>query len=177
MSYLNNFKQAFCVFLLFIISSCSYKDTPRYYKDIPTYDVGSYLTWTFFGNEDDGIYGEKAEYLPDCPNDRKKALRWWMRNPCHNFCFYVIGSADRVNSQVTLLHISKQGVKGLTYSKYPDIDFAFCESNLFLGLHGGKPFFFIRIGTEKRSLDCYIGWRDRGNFGLKCVLRKGTKNQ
>lgn len=172
MNYRVNFKQAFCILSLLILSGCSYSHAPRYYKEIEPSDFKSKCSWALFGNEDDGIYGEDADFLPNDPNDDTKARKWWVRNPLHNFCFYVIGSADKVNDEITLFRASQNGLSAFTYKPVGDTVFADKASSLFLGLHGKKPFFSLRIGSRRRSFDFYLGWRERGNFGFKCCLRR-----
>ncbi|MFN4173668.1 MAG: hypothetical protein ACK4HV_00995, partial [Parachlamydiaceae bacterium] len=142
-------------------------------SEIESSDLKSKCLWALFGNEDDGIYGEDANFLPNEPNDEKKARKWWIRNPMHNFCFYVIGSADKVNDEITLLKISKKGFDSLSYKPVGDTVFADKGTSLFIALHGKKPFISLRLGSENRSFDFYMGWRERGNFGLKCRMRKG----
>jgi hypothetical protein len=123
-----------------------YRIIPEKRSDIRSLDIAHTFLWAVFGNEDDGIYGEgiHARYKPEWENNSLKALRWWLRNPFHNFCFYVIGSADKVNSRLVLID----------------------KSPFFLAFHGGKPFIQIcYYGTY------YAGWRERGNFGIKMNFR------
>lgn len=172
MDYRVNFKQVFCIWILLILNGCSYKETPRYRSEIPTWHIKSQCAWAIFGNEDDGIYGEEAQFLPDEPNDESKARKWWLRNPLHNFCFYVIGSADKVNDEITLFKASQKGVNCFDYKPVGDTVFADEATSIFIALHGKKPFFSLRVGSKDRSFDFYFGWRERGNFGIKCCLRK-----
>lgn len=173
MDYRVNFKQVFCLFILFILSGCCYKEIPRYRSQIEPWDIKSRCAWAIFGNEDDGVYGEGANFLPDEPNDETKARKWWLRNPLHNFCFYVIGTADCVNDEITLFKASKRGLQGFNYKAVGDTVFADEASSLFIALHGKKPFISLRLGSKRRSFDFYVGWRERGNFGIKCCVRKG----
>ena len=173
MDYRVNFKQVFCIFILFILNGCSYKEAPRYHSEIEKCDFKSQCAWALFGNEDDGVYGEGANFLPDEPNDSVKARKWWLRNPLHNFCFYVIGSANKVNDEITLFKASRNGIDAFRYKSVGDTVFADSATSIFIALHGKKPFFSLRIGSETRSFDFYLGWRERGNFGMKCCLRKG----
>ena len=80
-----------------------YQTIPRHRCQIRWFDLGHWSTWTLFGNDDDGIFGEEptANYRLEERPDYKKAFLWWCRNPLHNFCFYVIGSAERTNSEIT----------------------------------------------------------------------------
>jgi hypothetical protein len=131
----------------------------------------SYLAWAFIGNDDDGAYGEKPS-AGNWTNEKigpKRAFMWWMRNPMHNFTFYVIGSAHKKNSEVTLLKFSEDGDNDFfSYHSKGKTVFAGKGTSFFLGFHGGKPFLSLRIDYGRR-FDFYIGWRERGNFGIKLI--------
>jgi hypothetical protein len=93
---------------------------------------------------------------------------WWCRNPLHNFCYYVIGSADRCNSEFDILQIVDNKISGLHYRREGHKVFAGEGTSFYIALHGGKPFFSLRLCYLRRyKADFYIGWRERGNFGLK----------
>ena len=87
-------------------------------------------------------------YLPDDP---RRNLKWRFRNPCHNFCFYVIGVADK--------EIVRSG-------HYPERDF---------NPHGGWDFEVTRrrlallpyISYERNWSRFYLGWRKQGAFGVE----------
>ncbi len=182
-----NFKQGFCFILLILLSSCMayrkdcpgdlYDLIPRHKRDIAPGDIVHYTTWALFGNEDDGIFGEESGYKPELPNNGWKATSWWFRNPLHNFTFYVIGSAGKDNPEITLFRASKKGVAALCEAPRGSIVFADKATSLFIGLHGLKPFISLRLGSENTSWDMYVGWRERGNFGLKCCLRRRKESQ
>ncbi len=153
-----------------------YDIIPKHRSQIEWYDAGHWITWALFGNEDDGIFGEesskgKAENVTG-------AVKWWLRNPLHNFCFYVIGSADRKNSEFTLLAISGKGIKALSYQEEGGTNFPSMGTCFFLGFHGWKPFLSLRLAyTDTRRSDFYIGWRCRGDFGAKCILLSGESRK
>jgi hypothetical protein len=132
----------------------------------------SWLAWAFIGNDDDGVYGEKPS-AGNWTNEKigpKRAFMWWTRNPLHNFTFYVIGSAHRQNSEFTLLKFSEDGdAECMTYHEKAKTVFAGKGTSFFLGFHGGKPFLSLRLDYGRR-FEFYIGWRERGNFGLKLIL-------
>lgn len=147
-----------------------YSCIPRHRSQIKWYDVGHWTTWALCGNDDDGIFGEKVPFRKEEPNDGKKALRWWFRNPLHNFCFYVIGSAHRKNSEFTLFALSKNRFQFLWYTPEAKTTFFDKGTSLYLGFHGWKPFFSLRVAyTPSYCSDFYLGWRSRGNFGVKCL--------
>lgn len=155
-----------------------YKFIPRHRSQIQWYDGGHWLTWALFGNDDCGIYGEDHPdpYHPQHPNGGRKAASWMIRNPLHNFCFYVIGSAHRENSELTLFEISKHKIGFLKHHPKAHRVFATPEGGFLLALHGGKPFLSLKICfTKKHHGDFYLGWRNRGNFG--CSFRPWTKNR
>ncbi len=159
-----------------------YRVIPRHRCQIRWYDLGHWTTWMLFGNDDDGIFGEEmsGRYRPYQKVCFPKALAWTVRNPLHNFCFYVIGSADRRNSEITLLKVTTNEFCMFDYVPQGKTVFASPQSSssLFLGLHGGKPFFSLRLAYHpKRHLDLYIGWRCRGNFGLKFLPATKTRDK
>ncbi|MCB1111289.1 MAG: hypothetical protein H7A37_06425 [Chlamydiales bacterium] len=150
-----------------------YTVIPRHRCQIRCYDLPHWAMWALFGNDDDGLFGEccKPPYRCSQHNCINKALRWNLRNPLHNFCFYVIGSAHCQNSEVTLLEISPQRFCIGRYRSCNGVNFPSDCSSLFIALHGWKPFISLRIKhCPHRSSDFYIGWRERGNFGIKCNL-------
>jgi hypothetical protein len=145
-----------------------YKVVPRHPCQICPLDIFHTTTWVLFGNNDDGLFGEGANFCPQQPPTFSKALRWWCRNPVHNFCFYVIGSADRVNSEFDILQIVDNKISGLHYRSVGYKTFASEGTSLYIALHGGKPFISLRLRYHPRyRADFYIGWRERGNFGIK----------
>lgn len=158
-----------------------YQIIPRHRAQIRWYDLPHWLTWALFGNDDDGIFGEEpsAHYLPCKKPNSGKALRWFLRNPLHNFTFYVIGSADKKNSELELLRLSCHECSSGTYRPLAKTNFpSKCCSCFYLAFHGGKPFLSMRlIHSKTRKSDFYIGWRNRGNFGIKCVLFGKRKKQ
>lgn len=161
-----------CDFALNQVEAASqklYDFIPRHRSQIEWYDLGHWTTWMLFGNDDDGIFGEgrEAQYLVTKKANVGKALRWQLRNPLHNFCFYVIGSAYRENSEITLLEISPERFCCLKET-WPPKNFPSQRSCFFFALHGGKPFIAFQLVYSKTyRAEFYLGWRDRGNFGLK----------
>lgn len=87
---------------------------------------------------------------PTAPDDYRvgeklRTLKWHLRNPFHNFTFYVIGIADKEFTRTGCFR-----EQGWTW--------AVCR-------HGWLrlPFISYRRG----GFTFYCGWRDRGNFGFK----------
>lgn len=150
-----------------------YQYIPRHRSLIPWWALSHWCTWAFLGNDDDGLFGEGHHALywkASEPSSCKKALLWFLRNPLHNFTFYVIGSAWTENSEVTLVKIAADQSEFFTYSPRAKTIFFSENSSLFIGLHGWKPFISLRILYSNQARgDFFVGWRERGNFGIKCI--------
>ena len=157
-----------------------YAIIPRHRSQIQWYAVGHWTTWAFFGNDDDGIFGEtsKNEKLKAKPIGYQRAFAWWLRNPLHNFCYYVIGTAYRTNSQLVLIRVvnGREFIIGKYWSCPMMSPHAKRGSSFYLGLHGWKPFisfyqtYQIRGSKVPYKSDFYVGWRRHGSFGLKCII-------
>lgn len=87
------------------------------------------------------------------PGDKSRLLKWRMRNPFHNFSYYVIGIADKkfkrsgCHPEQTFL---RDGGWNFAVSRYK-----VCPRPFLSWCHGTNGFHF------------YCGWRTAGNFGLK----------
>ena len=149
-----------------------YHIIPRHRNQIQWYDLGHWLTWALLGNDDVGIFAEAHLPLfePKLSVGIVKALSWMVRNPFHNFCYYVIGSADYQNDELTVLKINRKQFIFLKYNPIANTVFGGRYSSFYLGFHRGKPLLSLRIayGLKWKS-DFYIGWRDKGNFGIKIL--------
>lgn len=144
-----------------------YTYIPQNHAHIKPYDLEAWTAWALFGNDDDGIFGEKTP-LFEGDFSLMAALAWQARNPLHNLCFYVIGSADRINDEWDIFKICPRGICLMHYHERAKTVFAHDKHGFYFGLHGLKPFVSLRITYLKnRRLDFYAGWRERGNFGLK----------
>lgn len=169
--------------IIFLSGCCSYKIPteqfegqnhwlyayiPRHRSQIKWYDAGHWGSWMLFGNDDDGIFGPQ-EYKPDEKESCLKALKWGLRNPLHNFCFYVVGTAYCQNDELTLINLTPNNLSLFEYSKEGK-NFGADQTSLFIALHGWKPFISLRIWyTSNYRGEFYAGWRERGNFGICCV--------
>ena len=125
-----------------------------------------------FGNDDDGIFGEEptAKYHISKPNTVGKAAGWAFRNPLHNFCFYVIGTANCVNSEFTILQMTPGHFCALCYRKEACTVFPGSGTGFFLGFAWLEAIYFSAVGIWiGAKSEFYLGWRCRGNFGVKCI--------
>lgn len=147
-----------------------YDYIPRHRCQIKWFDLGHWTTWMLFGNDDEGVFGEGAHtpYRPNMMPSFTKATLWTCRNPFHNFCHYVIGSANRQNSEFDILSLSKSHVRCFCYRPIGYQNFPSQESCFYLALHGGKPFISFRIKhSSYRKTEFYFGWRYNGGFGCR----------
>jgi hypothetical protein len=108
----------------------------------------------WFGNADDPIAPDWYRH-----GERRRNAGWHLRNPCHNFTFYVIGIADQEYTRVGR-HASA------VFNPHKGWNWAVCRYKClrlpFLSYHrGGFKF--------------YCGWRNAGNFGMKLSLAKKKK--
>jgi hypothetical protein len=103
------------------------------------------------GNADDPE--PPAWYRPESPNRR---WLWQMRNPLHNFTFYVVGVSDKPTSRT---------------GRYPSDVFAPDGGwNWAFVRHRFIPLpFFSFNGTVCRF---YLGWRESGNLGAKINFKR-----
>jgi hypothetical protein len=103
----------------------------------------------WLGNLDDPA--PPPDYRPD---GKHRLGKWHLRNPGHNFNFYIIGIADRT--------FRRSG-------RFPD--------RVFSPDHGWNwavsKYKWVRlpfISYNHRAFKTYIGWRERGNFGIELKL-------
>ena len=105
------------------------------------------LWW--FGNVDDP---EPPEWYR--PGSSSRRWLWQLRNPLHNFTFYVVGIADKPFVRT-----------GRSPSKvfHPDggWNWAVCRHRWWR-----LPF----VSYQRGRFKFYLGWRERGNFGAKLNL-------
>lgn len=147
-----------------------YQIIPRHRSQIRWYDLGHWCTWALFGNDDQGLFSEAQLPLfkPQQPLAIPKALAWMLRNPLHNFCYYVVGSAACPNDELTILKINRKQFLFWRYSPVAHTVFGGRYTSFYFGFHNGKPLISLRLSYgNKWKSDFYIGWRERGNFGIK----------
>lgn len=118
----------------------------------------NWLIWAFFLNELDGVIGDNR-WNPTREDTFMIRLKWWLRNPCHNFTWHVIGFAQKLTTRVDF-----QGEDGpgwnyaMTLIKNDDDHFTLYPYFLYLG----------------KKVKFYIGWRGRGTFGIKFNIKTGA---
>ena len=73
------------------LQSPIYDWVPRKAEQIYFFDLPHWLAWAFLGNEDDGIFGEETKLYLKEEADFEHFTYWSViRNPLHNFTFYII---------------------------------------------------------------------------------------
>lgn len=100
----------------------------------------------WFGNLDDPV-------PPDWyrSENRMRKVLWNFRNPLHNFFFYVIGIADKefeIVGRVPGRISNPEGGWNWTVCKYKWLRLPF-------------------VSYKRGGFNFYLGWRNRGNFGMK----------
>lgn len=105
-----------------------------------------------FGNKEDGYYGDSG-FNPTGSTSTLTAIKWWLKNPFHNFTWHVIGVVGKAFTRT---------------GKYPKDVFAPIEGWNFalILVSGWFPLPFISYWSASLG-KFYIGWRERGAFGIK----------
>jgi hypothetical protein len=114
------------------------------------------LIWALFGNDEDGIYGDRY-WNPEQEKSIWRAVRWWFRNPFHNLMFHVLSVPKPFTSEGDFPHDVFSPIGGWNRVTRT-------------GANGKRYRFISYIGWCK----AYIGWRERGNFGIKLTRNKGA---
>ena len=113
------------------------------------------IIWALFGNDEDGIYGDLS-FNPEKKKSVLIAIKWWFRNPFHNFCFHVIGVPRPFTTSGDYpwdVFNPNGGWNRLVHTS---------------AVNGKKYRFISYIGRCK----FYVSWRERGNFGIKLTRNK-----
>lgn len=92
-------------------------------------------------NDDNPI---PPDNLWSCKPQWIRKILWFLRNPFHNFTFYVIGMADKPELRICNEVFNNFGKWNIILP--------------FISYNGKKVFW-------------YFGWRERGNFGIKFCIR------
>jgi|SRR6185295_20017623 hypothetical protein len=135
-----------------------------------------HLTWYFFGNDSDGIFGEgMAVEHPYSTNINCLAwFRWDVtRNPAHNMLFYPpLGSAcfDR-HWNWSLFKADGNGAAAFVRDRTGVFGAGSCSFKL--NLNDLKPYIALKLGR----FESYIGWRERGNLGASCRFHRKQKKE
>lgn len=118
----------------------------------------AWLAWAFFGNADDGFWGDANwQAKRSGKHSLWEAWVWWTRNPAHNLTWYVWGVADKVR---TVYSTGAWSQPGWTF-------------HLTEVAETGRHYPFI---NHKGRINFYAGWRPSGAFGLKLQIRlRGKK--
>ncbi|MCD6489414.1 MAG: hypothetical protein J7K20_01625 [Thermodesulfobacterium sp.] len=119
------------------------------------------LMWSIFGNSDDPEPIDK--FYPSDWSQTKKRLHWYfVRNPLHNFDFYVIGFRDHDR---------------VIYGKEPTKVFIDEGWNYYVSrILPYRWLWVLFVSYQKRIGDrvfqFYIGWRHGASFGFKLRYHK-----
>lgn len=111
-----------------------------------------WLLWAIFGNDEDGPIGD-ARWNPERKDTWWIRAQWWLRNPCHNLTHHAIGIYGKPFVSLTVY------VKGNLTKSVRDLD--------------GKCYPYWNYNNG--SVECYIGWRSSGAFGVALRKRGGDR--
>lgn len=123
----------------------------KHYKGngvVPPSNPFKYVIWAIFGNADDGPIGDGWNLTRE--DTWWIRVKWWFRNPFHNFTFYTLGNCH----------------KDITVYGWPSVNvfnpnYGWCFT---ISTTGRMWYPFISyIGRFK----FYIGWRLGNSFGVK----------
>ena len=145
------------------VDSGLYNVVPRSRHQIEFPDV-RWLSWALAGNDDDGIFGEFSGRDPYSTNITFGTFVSWaiVRNPLHNFDFYVIGTAWwETHYNWSLLGVGGRPTVRVVQNagKWPHHD----QPSFDVGFNDFKPY----IKLDPWILDFFVGWRRNGSFEIK----------
>lgn len=118
----------------------------KYFPELKPTTIQKFNPVFWFGNIDDPVPPDW--YRPD---SSMRTFLWHCRNPFHNLFFYVIGIADKEFEIVGKFpgRISNpEGGWNWTVCKYKWLRLPF-------------------VSYKRGKFNFYLGWRNRGNFGMK----------
>ena len=117
---------------------------PKEYQQFSFWQKCNPFWWC--GNADDPVPPENYRAGKCC-----RQFTWRLRNPCHNFTFYVMGIEDKP-------HIRVGRYASKTTNPNGGWNWAVCKYRRLR-----LPFVDYRRGR----FEFYFGWRNGGNFGVK----------
>lgn len=106
----------------------------------------------WLGNANDPVPPENYRVGKCC-----RQFTWRLRNPCHNFTFYVIGIEDKPHTRVGRFPSKTTNPNGgwnWAVSRYKRLRLPF-------------------VDYKRRRFEFYCGWRSGGNFGMKLNFSQG----
>ena len=114
----------------------------------------SLITWAVFGNDMEGIFGERSIVPTYGEMTTRNFVRWWIRNPFHNLSWHVL---DWPRKKVYVL-VEIPGQKTFFWRE---------PRNWVADDHQFQVVLippFISWRTDK--WEGYLGWRSGGEFGI-----------
>ncbi|VVB80153.1 Uncharacterised protein [uncultured archaeon] len=143
-----------------------YRVVPLSSEQIKPYDVGHWITWNLFGNENNGIFGEDCKKPYSSNINTWTFLRWQARNPASNLCKYTLGKRTEERNGFAILRANDKFLV-LHKDKDPCI-FSSTKASFNLSLNHCKPFLAFKFPVfPNRRFDFYFGWRPDNTFGMK----------
>jgi hypothetical protein len=143
-----------------------YKIVPLSSDQIKPYDIGHWLTWTFLGNEKNGIFGEDCGKPYSENINTLTFVRWNLRNPMANFGSYVVGRRTKERKGFAILRINDKFLF-MKKDENPCI-FSSAKASFNLAFNHYKPYLSFKFPVYKnRRFDCSIGWKPDNTLSFK----------
>jgi hypothetical protein len=124
----------------------------------PRKGFSNWLIWAFFLNELDGVIGD-SRWNPERKDTFMIRLKWWLRNPCHNLTWHVLGFAQKPSTRVDF-----------QLEDAPGWNYAMTLIKNDIGYFTLYPYCLY----FSPKIKFYIGWRGRGTFGIKFNIKSGA---
>jgi len=115
------------------------------------------LLWALFGNDDEHP-NPPTWYWPTQPLWWRH-VKWWLRNPGHNFVFYVIGVAGKPFERIVV------------YPRGAPSNLVFRPNGWYVAYIKYKTWRLPFVSYQGRYAKWYVGVRERGGWGMKFNLR------
>jgi len=108
------------------------------------------ILWAIFGNDEDSVIGDKR-FNPEQKDTVWIRIKWWLRNPFHNFTHHVIGIYGEP-------FLSCQEYRRGNWTKMTRL------------LRGKEyPYWNYNNG----EVEFYFGWRSSGAFSFPVIRKRG----
>lgn len=150
-----------------------YKLVPLSSEQIKPYDLGHWITWNLFGNENNGIFGEDCKKPYSENINTWTFVKWTARNPASNFCKYTLGKRKEEDNSFAILRLNDKFL--FMHKDEEPCIFSKSAASFNFAVNHYKPFISFKFPVYPgRRFDFYFGWRPDNTFGIK--LRPFTDN-
>lgn len=114
----------------------------------------SKIIWAIFGNDEDGPIGD-ARWNPERKDTLWIRIKWWVRNPFHNFTHHVIG------------------IHGEPFASIKVYEQGNLQKHIRVMQRNGERREYPYWIYDNGRIEWYFGWRSSGAFGIAIRKRGG----